>query len=136
MEIVATFIGNWQYMYHQSKIIHLFNVPTVDCASHNFNLPVEHWIKYQNGFSEGLKYVHDLMVRLRTIKHSARLREIVHLGAKTNNHSRCKSKFQLLLRYFQIEYHVRKLEFMNIYIPEPFVRRKLAIDRKYLTSLT
>ena len=51
----------------------------IGCYAHKFNLAVEHWIDKQPNLGESLNTLRALMSQLRTIKNSAKLRELTCL---------------------------------------------------------
>ena len=113
------------------KLSSISLLPLVGCVSHKFNLAVESWIESQPELKDGMKCVHDLMLRLRTIKNAARLRQFTHLRALLNNETRWTSKYEMLKRFFRIEDNVRKMEDLDIYLPTAAVRRHLVSAVQY-----
>ena len=85
------------------KISSNTSIPLIECASHKFNLAVELWIESQKDLADALKALRELMVQLRTVKNSARLRELTHLGAILPNETRWTGKFEMVKRFLRIE---------------------------------
>ena len=63
-------------------------IPFIGCASHQFNLAVNNWIKEQSHFDTVLEQIHNVMVQLCKLKHAARLRKLNSLCAIKDNVTR------------------------------------------------
>lgn len=100
-------------------------VPLIGCNSHKFNLAVENWIKDQPNLESGLTAVRDVMRSIRTLKNSAKLRELTHLGALLPNETRWCGKFQMVKRFLHIENLLKNIETLDKLLPTPAQRRAL-----------
>lgn len=121
------------------RLSNLCGIPLIGCYSHKFNLAVEHWIKLQPGLDDALETMRKLMKQLRTLKNSARLRNLTHLGALLPNETRWTGNFDMVQRYFRIEEFVKSIPEMDSFLPSVAMRRKLhsaVSDFKKFKSIT
>lgn len=115
------------------KLSSLVDIPLIGCASHKLNLAIEQWIGREKGLSDSLQVVHNLMVKLRTIKNAAKLRELTHLGATGPIETRWSGKFEMLRRYFRIEEHIKALEDFDGDVPS---RSQIRILQEAMTHFS
>lgn len=107
------------------KIASDTSIPLIGCASHKFNLAVEHWIDSQKDLRDALKALRELMVQVRTVKNCARLRELTHLGAILPNETRWTGKFEMTKRFIRIETLLQSIPSLDSSLPSLEHRRAL-----------
>jgi len=79
----------------------------IGCASHRFNLAVQEYLKV---YSDDLNQIHHIMLKLRTLSVSAKLRNLTHLRPRIiNNSTRWSATYEMLERFFQLYPHIVKL---------------------------
>ncbi|KAJ8577246.1 hypothetical protein ON010_g1963 [Phytophthora cinnamomi] len=88
----------------KKRLATLVDVPLVGCASHRLNRAVQ---ADMQDYEEELDTVQKLMIRLRTLTQSARLRAKTQLRPVIRQDTRWSSTFAILNRYF------KSLEFIN-----------------------
>lgn len=88
-------------------------------------MAVERWILTQKGLSDALNTLRKLMAQLRTVKNSAKLRELSHVGALLPNETRWNGKFHMVKRFFKIEEHLRSIISLDSYLLNAQERRSL-----------
>ncbi|KUG02223.1 hypothetical protein AM587_10000365 [Phytophthora nicotianae] len=81
----------------------LMGVPLVGCASHRLNRAVQVDMEQ---YADDLDLVQALMVRLRTLKQSAKLRSKTTLRPVTRQDTRWSSTFDMINRYFKLLEHI------------------------------
>ena len=86
-------------------IANLMKVPFIGCASHCFNLACEAFL---DQISPITQKVHNVMIKLRTIKKSATLRKFTDLEPVVDNMTRWSSKHAMLSRYLQLKLHLHE----------------------------
>lgn len=96
------------------KLSTIFGILLIIWAIHKFNIAVEHWIEEHEVVAKGLKYVHELMRRLRTFKSTEKWKERTYLGTAILNKNRWSFKFEFLLPNFRIEDAIWKMEDFDI----------------------
>ncbi|POM64142.1 Hypothetical protein PHPALM_20371 [Phytophthora palmivora] len=105
------------------KLARLLNVPLVGCASHRLNLAVSILTK---PMEDVLDKIQKLMVRLRTLNQSAKLRFKTNLRPTLRQDTRWGSSFKMLTRYFELlEFIDRDDEILIDFIPSPSENKKL-----------
>ena len=122
---------------HNKAISRILKVPMIGCASHRFNLAVNHILA---GYEEILQKIHSLMKRLRTLKNAAALRKKTDLRPVMRNQTRWSSAFKMISRFLEL------YPFLDVTNPEiaeflPTAIEKIEIecvyeDLKKLDSIT
>jgi len=106
-------------------IARLTGKPLVGCASHKLNLAIECWTLEQSELEDAIKKLRELMTQLRTVKNSAKLRELTQLGAILPNVTRWNGKYEMIIRFFKIEKCLQSIESLDKHLPRPSHRRAL-----------
>ncbi|ETP05005.1 hypothetical protein F441_18303 [Phytophthora nicotianae CJ01A1] len=83
----------------------LMRVPLVGCASHRLNRAVQHYLLQHE---EDLAAVQALMIKLKTLTQSAKLRQKTELRPVIRQTTRWSSTFDMVKRYFEL------LEFLDV----------------------
>ena len=91
------------------KISNDTGIPLIGCASHRFNLAVNHWIDTNAPYGDALSTVHELMTKLQTLKNAARLCDLTDLCAVKPNETRWSGKYEMVARYFRIADEVQMI---------------------------
>ncbi|KAG3044645.1 hypothetical protein PC121_g21778 [Phytophthora cactorum] len=87
------------------RLATLVNGPLVGCASHRLNLAVQQQLE---DHEDNLAEVQALMIKLRTLTQSAKLRLKTALRPVIRQETRWSSTFMMLQRYFQLLEHLDK----------------------------
>jgi hypothetical protein len=118
------------------------NKPLIGCASHRFNLEVQEYLK-QNPWNSLLDKVHNLMLKLRTLKNSALLRNHTQLRPQLRCSTRWSGSFAMVKRYFEIKdavIHISndtdELQYLLLNVAEERSLTKLFNDMVKLWSVT
>jgi hypothetical protein len=74
----------------------------IGCSSHRLNLTVKEWI-VRNQYEQIIDKVHNLMLKLKSVKNRAKLRELTELSPLTRNTTRWPSTYKMIDRYLSIE---------------------------------
>lgn len=101
---VICFIGD--NMPTNQSLANLCGKPLLGCAAHRFNLEVQ---KFLLPYTNLLNRVHQLMVKLRTLKNSALLREHTNLRPKLLCTTRWTGAFKMVSRYFELKSFVQEI---------------------------
>eukprot|EP00644_Phytophthora_capsici_P011648 jgi/Phyca11/123222/e_gw1.50.293.1 len=115
------------------RLATLMDVPLVGCASHRLNRAVQLELE---GYEEELDTVQKLMLKLRTLTQSAKLRAKTQLRPVIRQDTRWGSTFSMIKRYFDL------LEFIDAIddeledlMPSPAQNRRLRALLKDLTKV-
>lgn len=77
----------------------LVSLPLIGCASHRFQLAIQDKLSEH---SEKIENIHKIMVKLRSLKNAAKLREHTDLKPILSNVTRWGSTFRMLRRYAEL----------------------------------
>lgn len=132
LDNVVAFIGD--NCATNRKISNETNIPLIGCASHRFNLAIHAWLKENEEFSTTLEAIHDLMIQLRQLKNSARLRSLTDLCPVIDNITRWSSKYEMAKRYIRIEAEVKEIEELDDYVLSTRSRRILDTLMNHLSK--
>lgn len=83
----------------------------IGCASHRFNLAVCDIIESN---SDTVQAIRSIMVKLRTLKYAAHLRNHIDLKPILSNTTRWSSTFQMLKRYIELIPAIREMDIAEI----------------------
>ena len=81
-------------------IANQLQIPMIGCYSHRLNLAVEVFLQH---YEEVLSLVHSLMVKLWTLRNSAKLRRVTELRPIQRNVTRWSSTFEMLKRFTELK---------------------------------
>ena len=88
-------------------IARMLGVTLIGCGSHRLNLGVKRLLSLREGLIEK---VHDLMVRLSSVKNVARLSKLTHLWPEINNVTRWLSTFLMIEKYLKMRDAIEQME--------------------------
>ncbi|KAF0735380.1 hypothetical protein AaE_009084 [Aphanomyces astaci] len=94
----------------------MMGVPMVGCASHRLNLAVRQFLDKQEAT---LDTIHAVMLRCRTVKNRAALRELTPLAPKLQNDTRWSSTFAMEQRFFAIKDELACIADLRSIFPSP-----------------
>eukprot|EP00644_Phytophthora_capsici_P008312 jgi/Phyca11/114634/e_gw1.26.394.1 len=111
----------------------LIGVPLVGCASHRLNRAVQVDMKQ---YEDDLSGVQALMVRLRTLKQSAKLRSKTSLRPIIRQDTRWSSTFSMVHRYFKLLEHLDPTDddIVDV-LPAPSCNKRLLLQLKDLKKV-
>lgn len=102
-----------------------FNVSLISCNSHKLSLVIDKCIIKHTGLSSALKGLRELMLQMFTLKNSARLYELTHLGALLSNETHWSGKIDMVERCFITDPQLRSIYALDNYLLASAVRKAL-----------
>lgn len=112
-------------------IARILSVTLIGCGSHRLNLGVKRLLLLRETLIEK---VHDLMVRLSSIKNVARLSKLTHLWPEINNQTRWLSTFNMIEKYLKMREVIEKMEDPDNQIEFALPTREQQLQIKLLAS--
>jgi len=98
------------------KLARDIGIPLVGCASHRFNLAVSAFLDGNATYAPILTKVNDVMVKLRTLKNAAKLRELTALVPVKKNETRWTGWFDMCQRYKRLLPHIELIPEVEEYL--------------------
>lgn len=89
------------------KLLQVVDISPIECTSPKLDIAIEQWVGKEKGLCNELQVFCNLIEKLQTIRNSAKVRALTHLGTKRPIETRWTAKLKMLCRYVHIKEDIK-----------------------------